>query len=160
MTRMKIATKAVIRDDSGKATEVIITFTDGRTVQLKLPALTDSIQMELMAHGAVQKLGDSYANAKGNLDFAYAEASGVAESLMRDEWNRRGEGGGGDLPQAIVNITGQSLDTVVSTLATMDKETKDGLKKRKDVKAEMMQIKANRLSATRTDDDTVLDELF
>jgi len=144
--RNSIASKLVGRVE-GKPDAVEITFTDGRSVYVDLDELPDGIRLELLAHGLSQKLGDSYASAKGNIDFAYAECSGVAEALMKGEWNRRGAGVGGLLAQAIANLTGKVLADVMTALADMDGDVKTALKKRKDIKAEMAKISAERAAA-------------
>jgi hypothetical protein len=154
----KIATKAVVRTEDGTVSGVVITFADGRTVELTFAKLSEEIIAELAAHGAGQKLGDSYSGCGGNVDYAFAECSSVAETLLAGQWNRRGSVSG-ILAEAIAKLTGKPEAEVTAHLATTDADTKDALKKRKDVKAMMAQIRADRLkkSATEPDGDALAD---
>ena len=162
MGRIAIARKVTVRDNDGRALSIHIVFTDGRKVEVNIHDLLPDMQLELIAHGLAQKLGDAYSGAKGNMDFAYAEASSVAEALERGDWTRRGEGTGGILLEAIVNLTGQSIAAVLERLAEMDKDAKAALRKRKDIKAEMKSIEAERAKAKveTSKDEASLDDLF
>jgi hypothetical protein len=150
----RIASKAVVRVD-GKATAVVIAFTDGRTVEVELADLTTTIQDELMCHGLSQKLGDSYSSAAGNIDFAFAECSSVAEALVKGDWNRRGEVGGGMLVEALAALLKKTVGEVQTVLTDLDDDQKKALQKRTDVKAAIAKIKAERLALAAGDTDAL-----
>lgn len=164
MAREKIASKTIVRENE-LPTNVVILFQDGRRVDVSLNDIPSHIQRELIAHGLSQKLGDSYAGAKGNTSAAFAECSSVAEALLKGEWNRRGTGTGGILAEAIARLTQQALEEVQAVLADMDEETKKELMKRKDVKAMIAIIRAERAkaqlnNATPDDEEDSLGSMF
>lgn len=161
--KTKIADKITLRGEGNTPTAVSINFTHGEKVLVELDKLPEGMQRELMAHGLSQKLGDSYSSAKGDLNFAYAECSAVAESLLDGQWKRKGGGDGGDLAQALANLTGKDVGDCVQVLHGLDDEGKKQLRKRKDVKAELARIKLARLEAQagpNTDDKNDLSQLF
>lgn len=97
-------------------------------------------------HGLSQKLGDSYASAQGDVNWAFAECSTVRDSILNGDWNRKGQGDGGDLVEALVQVTGKDPAEVAELVAAMDKETKDKAKKVPQVAAAIAKIKAERLA--------------
>jgi len=147
MARTKVADKIVLRDENGIACAIRILFTDGREVKVNLETLGQIIKAEALAHGISQKLGDSYSGCQGNLDEAFAECAAVAESIIEGNWNRKGGSGGGELAQAIADLTGKELDEIIPVLRTMSDEDKATLRRRKDVKAALAKIKAAKAEA-------------
>ena len=156
----KFATKTITRDGDDIATGVTITFNDGRKVAFTFADLSAEIIAELIAWGAREKLGDSYSGAAGNVDYAYAECSAVAEALTAGQWNRRGTSGGGLLVEAVMKVTGQPEDVIAPRIAAMDEEAVKLLKKQKAVKAAMAKIRADRLAADAGADTADLAALF
>ena len=149
MAKAKIATKTVVRDEAGKPFGVKIVFTDGRRVSVGFEELSEAILAELTAHGLSQKLGDSFSQAKGNLDYAFAECESVAEALKAGEWNRRGGGkaGQGILAEAIARLTGKDVAEVTALLAAKDDEARKALRKDPRVAAEIKAIELERAKA-------------
>lgn len=149
MAKAKIATKTIVRQEDGTPLGVRVVFTDGRQVSVGFDELSEAMKMELMAHGLSQKLGDSYSQAKGNLNYAFAECEGVAEALKRGEWNRRGGGkaGQGILAEAIARLTGKDVAEVAALLAAKDDEARKALRKDPRVAAEIKAIELERAKA-------------
>jgi hypothetical protein len=140
---------------------VVIRFTDGREVSLNLSDINQELRTYAALHGLNQKLGDSYAGAE-SIDEAFSNASDVAQSLREGEWNRKGGYGGGDLAQAISNLTGKDLAEVIEVLGKMNDEARKAIRKRKDVAAEIAKIQAERKAAAAesSEDSGDLTELF
>ena len=59
--------KAKFCEKSAEGTTVKFAFGNGKVLTLDLSTLSEEIQSELMIHGALQKIGDSYASAGGDL---------------------------------------------------------------------------------------------
>lgn len=152
---MAIAKKLPVLEN-GKTEGIEIAFTDGRSVKVEFESLSPAIMEKLAAHGLAQKLGDSYSGVKGNIDEAYAECSSVADALLQGEWNRRGEGVGTILAEAIANLTGKKLAEVIAKLSEKSKEERDEIAKDVRVKAEVARIRAERLTARAAEVDTPL----
>lgn len=150
MARVNVAKKHT--SDNG----VVIEFTNGHQVALDLAELDSDIITRLAVHGLSQKLGDSYSGCGGDLNIAIAAAESTKEALLKGDWAQRGVGDGGYLAEAVAEITGQGLDTVREKLATLSDEQKDALKKRKDVKAVVARLKAEKL-AERAEDEAPLE---
>ena len=139
----KIADKEVI------GSVVIIAFTNGTTVELDCDQLSEGMQAQGLYHGIKQKLGDSYAGAK-SIEEAIAACTGVANALMDDTWNA-GRDASGDLVTALVEQTGQPLETVVSKLSGMTKEEKADIRKHPALKVILTRIAAERAAEKAID---------
>lgn len=68
-----------------------VIFGNDTTLELDVSELSPEIQTQLMMHGAAQKVGDSFAGAKGNFNVGIESAKDVIEQLRAGEWR-----GGGD----------------------------------------------------------------
>lgn len=159
MARAKIASKDVLRDTNGQPTGVEITFTHGPKVRVNLTDLTPEMVMEAACHGLSQKLGDSY-SGESDPKVAHGLAAAVADTVTGGEWNRKGQGDGGDFVAALANLTGQDAEAVRQMLATKDDDERKVIKSDKRVKAEMARIKAERLAKGIDSDATDLTSLF
>lgn len=108
--------------------EVIFSFGNGTELKLDVNSLSPEIQKRLMFHGTLQKIGDSYAGAKGDFSKAIESARSVIEQLQSGEWRAaRGEGEGrprlGELSEAIARVKGVSVEeatTAVTAAAALD----------------------------------------
>lgn len=90
-------------------------FGNGKTLTADVSTFNDEIKTRLMFHGLLQKVGDSFAGAKGDYTKGIESASSVIEQLQRGEWNAgRGEGGNGprlgELAEGIARVKGISLE--------------------------------------------------
>jgi hypothetical protein len=155
----KIAKKSVIVEGN-EALGARIDFTDGRKVSVMFRDLSQEMVMRLAGHGLLQKLGDSYSSAQGDVDFAFAKASAVAESLLAGDWNMRGDGMSTDLATALAEVAGRELEEAIELLGKMDKEQREALGKRADIKAVMLRLKAERAAAKAEGNTDDLSDLF
>lgn len=135
---MKIATK-VIRD--GK---LIITFADGETHTIRPDDFNEEIQAHAQLHGYKQKLGDSWANHGESLKDAKAEFMAVLESLKAGDWNRKGGGDGGMVPEALAAVTGESLEDCIAKWQDADDDKKAKIRKHPQVAAKLAAMKAEK----------------
>ena len=129
--------------------EVSFTFGNGKSLSLNCNELSPEMQKQLMLHGALQKIGDSYAGAKGNYAEAIESAESVMEQLKQGVWRAaRGEGDArprlAELAEAISRI--KQVDLEKST-AAVEKATDDQRKQWRSnakVKAVIAQIRAEK----------------
>jgi len=103
------------------------TFGNGQVLDLDSNALSPEMQKQLMLHGISQKVGDSFAGAKGNFMDGISAAKSVIEQLMQGVWrSARGEGEArprlGELAEAIARI--KSVEVAVA-MAAVEKATDD-----------------------------------
>lgn len=126
-----------------------VKFGNGERLEISLDELNPDTQRRSALHGIAQKVGDSYAGAKGDYAKAVEAARGVMEQLRRNEWQAaRGEGEAkpriGELAEAIALV--KAIDLVRATGA-VEKATDE---KRKEwrahpkVKAAIADIRARK----------------
>jgi hypothetical protein len=153
MSKQSIATSDVIK---GK---LVFTFANGATVGCDPKELPEDMQRALMMHGLSQKIRDSFAGAKGDVNYAQAQAEGVVEALTAAEWNRRGGGafGGNMLVEAVARLKGIEVNEARERLAALTDDQRDSLKKAASVKAMLLTIKAERAQPAAEADDSALD---
>lgn len=156
-----VAKKVVLMDTEGKLpVGVRVTFSNGKAVEVVFEDLSPEMLTRLAAHGLSQKLGDSFAGAKGDAGLAHAQCQIVADALHAGDWTTRGEGDGGDFVIAMANLTKVDADAVRAKLKTLDEDAIKALKARKDVKAEMARLKAERLAEKAGEEEVDLGSLF
>lgn len=91
-------------------------FGNDTVVTVDLSELSEDMQSNLMVHGALQKIGDSYASAGGDYAFAIAAAEKVIDNLRNDLWGsaRTGSGEGkkssGELATALSILQGKDVE--------------------------------------------------
>lgn len=154
MAKQSIATTDVIQGT------LVITFANKEKLTIDPSQLSDAIREQLVLHGLTQKVRDSFAGAKGDVNYAQAQAEGVAEALMAGEWNRRGGGafGGNLLAEAVARIKGIEISEARERLADLTDDQRDALKKSPSVKRMILTIKADRANAAADGgDDEALD---
>jgi hypothetical protein len=71
-----------------------ITFTGGHVITARFADFPENIKTALGLHGLNQKLGDSYAGSKGDVDDAIESAQSVLEQLLAGEWSKTREAAG------------------------------------------------------------------
>lgn len=96
-------------------------FGNGTKLEVNVKELNPEIQSRLMFHGALQKIGDSYASAKGDYAKAIENARGVIEQLQSGSWRAaRGESEGkprvAELSAAIARLKGITLEEATSAV--------------------------------------------
>ena len=155
MAKQSIAQSDVI---GGK---LVFTFSNGEKVTLNPANLSDAMKEQAVLHGLTQKIRDSFAGAKGDVNYAQASAEAVVEALTSGEWNRRGGGafGGNLLVEAVARIKGLETGEARERLAALTDDQRDALKKAPAVKAMILTIRAERSTVSNDEDDDALDAL-
>ena len=128
---------------------VTFTFGNGEVRTLDLSTLSDEMRDNLAVHGALQKIGDSYASAGGDYAFAIASAEKVMENLQADMWgSARGTGEGkqktGELATALALLQGKDVAEVTAALEAASDEQKKALRSHPAVKAKIAEIRATK----------------
>ena len=148
-----MTTKNIQRDDKGLPTGLIVfTFDDKTTTTFDLNKVPDEIKLQLMAHGASQKIGDSYSSAASQDDpiaFAKMSVDETIKNLYAGSW-RSNVGGGAkfsDFAIALSRVTGRTLEDCDAFEETLEKEQKAVWKNKAKVKAEMLKIAAEKAAA-------------
>lgn len=103
-------------------------FGNGKSLRVDVSELNEEIRTRLMFHGLLQKVGDSYAGAKGDYAKALESAQSVIDQLKSGEWRAaRGEGGTGprlgELAEALARIKGVTVEearAAVDAAAALD----------------------------------------
>ena len=137
---------------------VVFQFDNAGEVTFDLAKCSDEMKLQLMLHGASQKIGDSYASAKSataDLDIDPAEwsreqAAAQVQNLYDGDWTVRGTGTGTgvtDLAVALAEASGQPLEECVEVLATKDKDEKAALRKHPAIEAILARLRRERAEA-------------
>lgn len=165
-----IATKTLIDNDAGEVIGVRFEFANGNTFDAIVAELSEASIMRLAVHGAAQKLGDSYAGAKGkglSVDECEAGVRDLWAALKAGQFGLARSGVGGKLLEAFIRWaveTGKTAAEARETFGELSKEQKAELRKAAPIKAKLAEIEAERaeaLAAAAGDDDaTDLEALF
>jgi hypothetical protein len=148
-------------DKSADGSIVRFTFGNGQALELDVMGLDESIQQELMLHGALQKIGDSYAGAAGDYEFAISNAKKVIDNLVSGQWKAAREAGEakpktGELAEAIARIKGIELAQAAELVNSLDDDQRKAVRGKDAVKAVIAQIRyekaQKKAGATSTDD--------
>lgn len=128
---------------------VSFSFGNGTTLELDLTKLSAEMQKRLMLHGALQKIGDSYAGAKGNFAEGIAAAKSVIDQLLNGVWKAaRGEGEGkprlSELAEAIARIKGVPVERAYAAVEKASDEQRKQWRSNAKVKAEIARIRAEK----------------
>lgn len=135
-------------DKSAEGTEVSFKFGNGTTVSVDLSSLPEDIQESLMIHGALQKIGDSYASAGGDFGFGIAAAEKVIENLRNGLWGSARTGSGeskkssGELATALALLQGKDVAEVVAALEAATDEQRKAVRGHPAVKAKIAELRA------------------
>lgn len=139
-------------------------FGNGTTLTVDPSDFSDEIRTRLMFHGVLQKVGDSYAGAKGDYSKGITWAQEVIDQLKAGEWRAKpGEGGTGprlgEIAEALAELKGVSVEDArkavdtAAALAGTEEEKKAGAAKIKawrehpQVKAQIAEIRARKAKA-------------
>lgn len=100
--------------------EVYFKFSNGKVLTMPVGELNTETQVNLMLHGTVQKVGDSFAGAKGDVAKAVAAAQETWDQLKSGVWAAPREGFGGVriglLADAIARIKKAKVEDVRAAL--------------------------------------------
>jgi len=126
----------------GAAITVRFDFRNGETRSWTIP---DQMLAQCAGHGASAKLGDMIAGVKEVDDCVLEIEEGIAQ-LNRGEWNSKREAGGMSgtsvLLQALVKLTGQSVEQVKEGLKTLSAKEKAILRNSAQLKPIVDEIEA------------------
>lgn len=114
-----------------------------KVFRVEIAEFNEDILHQAMIHGLSQKLGDSYAGAL-NVSEAIQRFTDTLESLRAGTWNSGRTGMGGDLAQAIANLTSTPVEDIAEALKGKDKKELANLRKQPEVAAEILKIKLER----------------
>lgn len=159
--RAKVADRTYITPDgdsrnaSDKATGLKFTFADKSTRTVDLYKFPPNIQKCLGWHGLSQKLGDSFASAKGNVATALENFDALLEVLMGGTFVEKGEGVGPAptmIFEAIMRAhkkagTKPKNDEAAIKEMLKDKATREGALQDPKIAAEYAAIRAERAQA-------------
>ena len=122
-----------------EAQTITIEFSNGNFVELALASLATDIATHAALHGLLQKLGDSYAGANGDVEMAYAQCQVVADQLIEGNWNsisRTRDGGQAflDLVEVLAELAKErgeeiSPEEIRGIVKSLDKEQLARIKK-------------------------------
>lgn len=137
-------TKKVVNVEAGSVT---FDFENGKTAVFTLDSVSPEILKRLALHGASQKIGDSYANAKDSSDPAvYAEETSteVIKQLVDGEWRATSATGPrvSDLAMAVSRLNGKPIEEIIESLGKATDEQKKELRKHPQIAATLAAIKA------------------
>lgn len=125
-----------------------IVFSNGQKREVTITDLPSEIQLNLALHGLSQKLGDSYASVKGNVELAIEKFDAVLKQLAAGEWAAKREGEGSskvtELAEAIARIKNVPIEKANAAVAKATDEQIKGWKANSSVKAMIAQIRAEK----------------
>lgn len=145
MARFEKASKSY-NEETG---DVRFEFANGNSLTINVSEVIDSIKNQVIAHGLLQKIGDSYAGAE-SVEEAYESAAETLEMVKKGEWRaaRTGVGlGSGDLAKALAVVTSKTEDECRAVIAGLDADQKKGLRKHPAIGAELAKMQAAKLLA-------------
>lgn len=126
---------------------VSIEFGNGKVVELDTNTCSPEMKTLLMLHGASQKIGDSYAGAKGDFASAIASAQGVIDQLLAGEWTSSGEERGprlAELAEAISRIKNVDVAKAMAAVEKATDEQRKAWRSNAQVKAAIAQARAEK----------------
>ena len=136
-------------EKTSEGTTVKFSFGNGEVLTLDLSNLSDEIREDLMIHGALQKIGDSYSSAGGDYAFAISAASKVIENLSSGTFNAArvaGEGrkSVGELALALAALQNKDVAEVALALENATDEQRKTLRAHPAVKAKVAELRAQK----------------
>ena len=134
--------------DDGKV-QVRIDFANGETRLFTVP---DSMLLQFAAHGALQKLGDSYANVQ-DTDDAVQTLDELIDRLYDGKWaverqpgEAKAAAGGSSLVKALMEISGKSKEEITTFLSAKTPAEKNAMKLSAKVAPVYQRFEAERLA--------------
>lgn len=129
-----------------------ITFGNDEVVSADINSMPEDIRKQLALHGLAQKVGDSYAGAKGNYSEAIGSAKDVIEQLLAGVWKAaRGESDArprlAELAEAIARIKSVPLEKATAAVEASTEEQRKAWRGNSKVKAVIAAIKAEKAAA-------------
>lgn len=124
------------------------TFGNGTTLEQTVDELPANIQRQLMLHGFMQKVGDSYAGAKGNFAEGIDNAKGVIEALKSGEWGTGRDSDGkprlDELAEAIARVKGIPVEDAKKAAEAADEDKRKTWRAHPKIKAAIALIRSEK----------------
>lgn len=124
-------------------------FGNGKTLEFDSNRVTEEMKKQLMLHGASQKIGDSFAGAKGNYGVGVQAAQDVIDQLYANAWKAgRGEGDSrprlAELAEAIARIKSVAIDRATVAVEKATDEQRKAWRLNAKVKSVIATIRAEK----------------
>lgn len=135
-------------EKTSEGTVVSFKFGNDTSISLDLAELSEEMQQELMLHGALQKIGDSYASAGGDYAFAIAAVEKVAGNLRDGNWGSTRTSSGeskkssGELVTALALLQGKTTAEVSVALEAASEEQRKAIRAHPAIKAKIAELRA------------------
>lgn len=123
------------------------TFGNGTVLEFDTNKCDDETKLDLRCHGAVQKVGDSFAGVKGNYAEGIANAKAVIDALYAGDWGPGREGGAprlAELAEAIARIKGTDLEKTKKAVEDATDEQRKNWRSNAKVKFTIAQLRAEK----------------
>lgn len=140
--------KIKFAEKTSEGTVLSFKFGNDTVLTVDLSELSETMQENLMVHGALQKIGDSYASAGGDYAFAIAAAEKVIDNLKNDLWGSARTGSGeskkssGELATALSLLQGKDVAEVAAALEAATDEQRKAVRSHPAVKAKIAELRA------------------
>lgn len=135
-------------DEALESGVVEFSFGNGTKLEVDVDTLPANIQRQLMLHGALQKIGDSYAGAKGNFSEGIENAKGVISALSGGEWGTGRDSDSkprlGELSEAISRLKSISLEEATKAVEAADEDKRKTWRAHPKVKAVIALIRSEK----------------
>jgi hypothetical protein len=127
-------------------------FGNGTVVMVNASDLSEDIRNNLMMHGLMQKIGDSYASARGDFTIGVAAAEKVIQQLMDGQWTASRASGEskpkiGELVTALANLKGLDATVVATAVEKATDDQRKAWRKHPAIAAEIAKIRAEKAAA-------------
>lgn len=165
--KTKIVKEAILTDAEGNAYALPGVRFDFRNGEVRYFQVNEAVAAKLMAHGALQKIGDAAAGAE-SLDDAILAIDTVIDALGRGEWGReRGKGdgvsGASILYKALLEVTGKAPAEVREFLDKMSQKEKIALRQAAKLRPVIERLEAEKAAKAKDagiDSDALLGGLL
>ena len=122
-------------------------FGNGTTIKVDVNEFSDEMKTNLMMHGLMQKVGDSYASAKGDYTIGIAAAEKVIDQLRQDLWTASRASGPakpktGELVIALANLKGLAVEAVAPAVEAATDDQRKAWRKHPAIAAEIARLRA------------------
>jgi hypothetical protein len=162
--------KELMLNDVNEANGIRFSFDNGEVFEADIDALPEAMIHRLAVHGLSQKLGDSYAGAKGKGMTDDDIAQGVRDlyaALKAGSFGTGRTSTGGKLLDAFIRWAadaGKKADEAREAFNALDDDAKKELRKAAPIKAKLAEIEAERAEAlaraVSDDDDDLTAKYF
>lgn len=127
---------------------VVLEFGNGKTLEFDTQKCSTEIQTQLMLHGASQKIGDSFAGAKGNFSEGIQSAQDVIDQLYAGAWKGDREGDArprlAELAEAIARIKSVPIEAATAAVEKGTDEQRKAWRSNAKVKSVIATIRAEK----------------